>query len=331
MTNSPRIPPFTPRRIEILAFPRAQLLDIAGPLQVFATANALAGDETAPYETRVIAKEPGSITVSAGLTLATEPLPSVGTPADTLIVAGGKGVHDAATDAALADWLRQRAGHVRRLASVCTGAFLLGAVGLLDGKRVATHWDSCARLAEAYPAAKVEPEPIFIEDGALWTSAGVTAGIDLALAMVERDLGRAPALAIARDLVVFLKRPGGQAQFSTALALQHAEGRFGDLHAWMIDNPDANLTVPALAGRAGMSERTFLRRYREETGATPARAVEQLRIEAARRLLEDTATPVKRVAAQCGFGSEETLRRTFLRHLAVSPQAYRERFADAGQ
>ncbi len=236
-------------------------------------------------------------------------------------------MHAAAADPALLHWLRARAKRARRVASVCTGAFLLAAAGLLEGRRAATHWMHCAELARRFPAIRVEPDPIFLRDGAVWTSAGVTAAIDLTLALVEEDAGRALALAVARHLVMFLKRPGGQAQFSAMLALQGAEDRFGPLHAWMAGRLADDLSLPALAAKAGMSERSFCRHYVEATGITPARAVERLRVEAARRLLSDTRLPVKRVAARCGFGSEETLRRSFLRLLAATPQHYRARFS----
>jgi transcriptional regulator GlxA family with amidase domain len=243
------------------------------------------------------------------------------------MVAGGQGVEAAAADPVLLDWVRQRAGRARRVASVCTGAFLLAAAGVLDGRRAATHWSFCADLARRYPAVRVEPDPIFVRDGPVWTSAGVTSGIDLALALVEEDLGRTMALAVARYLVVFLKRAGGQAQFSTALSLQAADDRFGALHAWIGAHLTHDLSLPVLAGQAGMSERSFSRHYAETTGLTPARAVERLRVEAARQLLSESRLPVKRVAQRCGFGSEETMRRSFLRLLEVTPQDYRARFS----
>jgi transcriptional regulator GlxA family with amidase domain len=235
-------------------------------------------------------------------------------------------VEAAAANPALVDWLRQRAKRARRVASVCTGAFLLAAAGVLDGRRAVTHWKDCARLAQRFPALRVEPDPIFLCDGGVWTSAGVTAGIDLALALVEEDLGRAMALAVARHLVVFLKRPGGQAQFSVALALQAADDRFGALHDWIGSHLAEELPLSVLANQAGMSERSFSRHYAEATGQTPARAIERLRVEAARRLLSESRTPVKRIAQRCGFGSEETMRRSFLRLLAVAPRDYRSRF-----
>ncbi|KQU16285.1 AraC family transcriptional regulator [Methylobacterium sp. Leaf94] len=323
-----------PRRIEILAFPGVQLLDVSGPLQVFATANDLAGEAPAPYALRVAAAGGGVVLSSAGLGLATEPLPAAEAPVDTLVVAGGRGVDGAIADG-LAAWVAARAPRARRVASVCTGAFLLGAAGLLDGRRAVTHWTRCDALARRHPEARVEPDPIFIRDGAVWTSAGVTAGIDLALALVEADLGRAAALAVARHLVVFLKRPGGQAQFSTVLSQQVLSpgaggARFEALQAWIADHLAEDLTVPRLAEMAGMSPRGFARHYRAATGLTPARALERQRVEAARRLLAETALPVKRIAARCGFGSEETLRRSFLRQGAVAPGVCRQRFRAAG-
>jgi transcriptional regulator GlxA family with amidase domain len=230
------------------------------------------------------------------------------------------------TDRALVDWITRRASVARRVASVCSGAFLLASTGLLDGRRATTHWSRCADLAEAFPAVRVEQDPIFINDGMFWTSAGITAGIDMALALVEADLGRFAATAVARHLVVFAKRPGGQAQFSAGLALAGTDATFDNLHDWMKRNLRTTLAVPLLAEQAGMSERSFLRHYRQVTGTTPARAVERLRVEAARQALGETALPLKRVARDCGFGSEETMRRSFLRVLAVPPHAYRERF-----
>ncbi|WP_297836450.1 GlxA family transcriptional regulator [Pseudomonas sp.] len=318
------------RTVYLLAFPDVQLLDISGPLQVFATANDLMRKQGHPlsYMLKVVAAEPDAVVSSAGLGLLTSPLPRFDEPCDTLIIAGGRGVDAASEKLELVRWVCAQAAMARRLASVCSGAFLLAAGGLLDGRRVVTHWSRCEELAFRYPTLQVEPDPIFINEGAVWTSAGVTAGIDLALALVEEDLGHEVALAVARHLVVFLKRPGGQSQFSVTLALQKNAGRFAELHAWIAENLSGDLSVAILAERVGMSERSFVRHYRAETGSTPARAIEQLRVEAARRLLGDTGLPIKRVASRCGFGTEETLRRSFLRAVAVTPQAYRERFAE---
>lgn len=326
---SPLIPPIqqTSRRIDVLAFPDVQLLDVAGPFQAFATANRLAQEagHPEPYRLTLVAPGGGPVLSSAPLGLIAEPLPAPETPLDTLVVAGGAGARTE-PDHPLVEWIARRAEVARRVASVCTGAFLLAAAGLLDGKRAVTHWAQCDELAAAFPKVRVQPDPIFINEGAIWTSAGVTAGIDLTLALIEADLGRAAATAVARQLVVFAKRPGGQAQFSAGLALTGADDRFDALHGWINGNLRGDLGVPALADQAGMSERNFLRRYREVTGMTPARAVERLRVEAARQALGGTCLPLKRIARDCGFGSEETMRRSFLRVLSVPPNAYRERF-----
>jgi transcriptional regulator GlxA family with amidase domain len=327
MPNEPQMTP-NPRRIDFLAYADVQLLDVTGPFQVFASANRLA-DETGqsrPYQLQVVSADPGPIESSSGLALVAQPLPPADQPLDTLVVAGGIGVNRVRADPDLVAWVRARAGVTRRVTSVCSGAFLLAATGLLDGRRATTHWSRCAELAAAFPAVRVEDDPIFVNDGAIWTSAGVTAGIDMALALVEADLGRSVATSVARYLVVFAKRPGGQAQFSAGLALAGSDGTFDDLHDWMKRNLRGNLAVPALAEQAGMSERTFLRHYRQVTGVTPARAVERVRVEAARQALGESGLPVKRIARDCGFGSEETMRRSFLRILAVPPHAYRERF-----
>jgi transcriptional regulator GlxA family with amidase domain len=328
MPKSPRFSPTSVRVVELLAFPLVQLLDVTGPFQVFASANDLvreAGGQP-PYDLRVVAQSGAQVMASAGLQLSTRPLPLAGAAVDTLMVAGGQGVEAAAADPVIIEWLQMRATRARRIASVCTGAFLLAASGLLDGRRAATHWSYCAELARRFPKVRVESDPIFVHDGLIWSSAGVTAGIDLALALVEEDLGPALALAVARYLVVFMKRPGGQAQFSTALSLQMADDEFAALHEWINNHLADDLPLPVLADRAGMSERSFSRHYAEATGLTPARAIERLRVEAARRLLSESGLPVKRIYRRCGFGSEETMRRSFLRLLAVTPQDYRSRF-----
>jgi transcriptional regulator GlxA family with amidase domain len=327
--NGPRFPPTSKRIIEVLAFPSVKLLDVTGPIQVFATANSLMKQEgkAEPYVIRVVADGRQHVEASGGVELAVHPLPSLSAALDTLLIAGGEGVAQAAANSNLIEWLRERSSHARRTASVCTGAFLLAASGLLDGRRAVTHWAFCEELARRFPLVRVEPDPIFVKDGSVWTSAGITAGIDLALALVEEDLGRASALAVARYLVVFLKRHGGQAQFSEFLSLQTTEDKFGALHDWISRHLADNLSLPVLAAQAGMSERSFSRHYAEETRQTPARAVERLRIEGARNLLSETRLPVKRISQRCGFGSEETMRRSFLRLLAITPQDYRTRFS----
>jgi transcriptional regulator GlxA family with amidase domain len=326
--NHPRFSPNGRRQIEVLAYPRVQLLDVTGPLQVFASANALMSKagEAEPYTVRVVAGSGSTVEASAGVGLAVHPLPAIGDAVDTLVIPGGDGVNAAADDKVLVDWVGKRAGNARRTASVCTGAFLLAATGVLDGRRAVTHWQFCAELARRFPAVRVESDPIFVRDGPFWTSAGVTSGIDLALALVEEDLGRASALAVARYLVVFFKRPGGQAQFSEVLSLQTTDDKFGALHDWISDHLADDLSLPTLARQAGMSERSFSRHYAESTGLTPARAIERLRVEGARHLLSETRLPIKRISQRCGFGSEETMRRSFVRLLATTPQDYRARF-----
>jgi transcriptional regulator GlxA family with amidase domain len=328
MPKSPRSSPNSIRVIDVLTYPAVQLLDVTGPIQVFASANDIVAESggARPYRLKVVSQSGEGVTASAGVALAAAPLTGGGEALDTLLVAGGEGAEAASENPVLVDWVRERAAKARRVASVCTGAFLLAAAGMLDGRRAATHWKYSTKLAQRYPAVRVEPDPIYICDGDVWTSAGVTAGIDLALALVEEDLGRSVALAVARYLVVFLKRPGGQAQFSAALALQASEDKFGALHDWINRHLSDDLSLSVLADQAGMSERSFSRHYAEATGQTPARAIERLRVEAARRLLAETRSPVKRISQRCGFGSEETMRRSFLRLLAVTPQDFRDRF-----
>ena len=247
MPKTPRFSPKAPRAVEMLIYPAMQMLDVTGPLQVFASANEVVAEKGGPpaYTLRVIASGAGTVSVaSSGLGLTAEPLPDRTCPVDTLIVAGGPGIGAASRDPGILEWLRGRSADARRVASVCTGALLLAKAGLLDGRRAATHWSFCEELARRFPAVRVEADPIFVRDGHVWTSAGVTAGIDLALALVEEDLGHALALAVARYLVVFLKRPGGQAQFSAALSLQQAEDRFGSLHRWIAAHLDGDLSLP---------------------------------------------------------------------------------------
>jgi transcriptional regulator GlxA family with amidase domain len=246
---------------------------------------------------------------------------------DTLIVAGGYGCVAATEDNVLIDWLRKTSAKARRTASVCTGAFLLAEAGLLDGRRATTHWASAEEMSRRYPAVEVDPGPIFLRDGEMWTSAGVTAGMDLALAMVEEDLDREVALTIARHLVLFLRRPGNQSQFSATLACQqpHREP-LREAQRYAVENPAADLSVEAMAERAHLSPRHFARSFRAEVGVTPARYVEHVRLEAARRCLEDSSDPVGAIAASCGFGTPETMRRVFLRALGVGPAEYRRRF-----
>lgn len=323
-----RISPVTPRVVSLLVFPSVELLHVGGPLQVFSVANAILTERGMPlaYDTRVVASA-NAITSTAGLALVAKPLPRKGAGIDTLLVAGGSGVMSAIEDAQLVEWVMRRALKARRVASVCTGAFMLGAAGILNGRRAVTHWEFCDLLSRRFPLTTVDPDPLFIRDGSVWTSAGMTAGIDLALALVEEDLGHALALTVAQRLMVFLKRQGCQTQFNAALTLQASDTRFADLHQWIADNVAGDLSLSRLAERAGMSERTFSRHYRHKIGITPIHAVERLRVEAARKFLLDTHLPVKCIASRCGFGTEETMRRAFLRVQGVGPKEYRNHFS----
>jgi transcriptional regulator GlxA family with amidase domain len=327
--------PKTPYLVVLLAYEGMNLLDLSGPLQVFATTNRLhaRGDL---YRLQVVSAAGGVIQTNAGLPVATASLAQLdaalgqgqGQGIHTLISPGGSTGDVFVGDAALVSWIRRHADQTPRVCSVCTGAFHLAEAGVLDGLRVTTHWDWADRLQRQYPALTVDAEPIFIRQGRVWTSAGVTAGIDLALALVEQDFGPQKAIATARQLVMFIKRPGGQSQFSAPLASQAAgAGRFAELHAWIAANLGADLRVDNLASYVHMSPRTFARAYVAELGRTPARTVELMRLEAARRALEETALPLKRIATDAGYGEEQNLRRVFQRQLGVSPAQYRERFS----
>jgi transcriptional regulator GlxA family with amidase domain len=324
------------RLIVVPAFERAQLLDVSGPVQTFASANEIvteAGGDP-PYRVAVVSRRGGAICTSSGLPLVTQPAGrAIGTVRiDTLIVPGGPGVYEALKDRHIIAWVCRQSVNARRIASVCTGAFLLAEAGLLDGCRATTHWKWCGRLQERYPDVRVEHDPIYVTDGKIWTSAGVTAGIDLSLALVEADLGRSIAMRVARQLVVFLNRPGGQSQFSAPLEAQaavadgNAPNHFAPLHGWIAGHLSSDLRVERLAEQAGMSPRTFARIYAGTMGITPARMVERIRVEAVRRILEETDTPIKRIAAEAGFGQEERLRRAFARQVGTTPAEYRARF-----
>jgi transcriptional regulator GlxA family with amidase domain len=329
--RSSRNPSFVPRQIAILVYPGVQSLDFTGPLEVFAGAQRLieqSGRRERGYEIKLLSVDGRSLETSSGLTVTPHASLAVAPePIDTLIVAGGYGRKRAATDRALLEWIAMTSETVRRTASVCTGAFLLAAAGVLDGRRATTHWASAGELAARYPGVDVDPEPIFLRDGPVWTSAGVTAGMDLALALVEEDLDRDAALQIARHLVLFLRRPGNQSQFSATLSAQEPNREpLREVQRHVVEHPEADLSVEALADRACMSPRHFARAFAAESGVTPARYVEQVRLEAARRHLEDTAESIAAVAHACGFGTAETMRRTFLRALDVGPAEYRRRF-----
>jgi transcriptional regulator GlxA family with amidase domain len=317
--------------IFVACFEGVELLDIAGPTSVFSTASSILGGGKG-YEVRLVAERAGPVVTSSGVTLiAQHALSSLRGAIDTLIVPGGlRGAIEGA--APLVPIVRRLAARTRRLASVCSGAFILSRAGLLDGRAAVTHWAGCEQLRRQHPRCRVEDDRIFVRDGHVWTSAGVSTGIDLALAMVEEDHGAQLALQIARWLVVYLRRPGGQSQFSAPLAAQMAERKgLRDLLLWMTDHIEVDLSIAALAHRANMSERTFARVFTAETGFTPAAYVERLRIDAARRSLETTNRTVKQIARGCGFGTVETLHRAFRRSVGSTPLEYRARFATGSQ
>jgi transcriptional regulator GlxA family with amidase domain len=314
-----------------VTYPDAQVLDVTGPLEVFSRSARWLRDEGRTrglcYEIELLAREPGPVRMSSGLELVASSAYRDAGEIDTLLIGGGIGAVEAARDRELLDWVREREPRVSRLASICTGATVLAAAGLLDGREATTHWSWCERTARDYPAVTVQPDALYVKSGKIWTSAGVTAGMDLALAMVEEDWGRDVALETARELVMFLKRPGGQSQFSSHLAAQEADrDQLRDLQRWILDHFDADLCVERLADRVHMSPRNFARMFVRETGRTPAKFVEVARVDEARRRLEESELPVTAIARDCGFGSAETMRRTFQRRLRVVPRDYRLRF-----
>jgi Transcriptional regulator containing an amidase domain and an AraC-type DNA-binding HTH domain len=321
------------KRIVFLAAPRAQILDVTGPFQIFFRASEIwnrrhPGSPPA-YNVELCSTSTNTLVeTSCGLGLAGSlTYRSLRGRIDTLLVAGGGTMEGPSQDQAVLRWLRMKAKQVRRIGSICTGAFLLAAAGLLDGKRVATHWKWCDDLARRYPDIQVDSDPIFIKDGKFYTSAGITAGMDLALALVEEDLDSELALQVAREMVLYLRRQGGQSQFSAALSLQIAHrSNFQKLHSWVLDHLAEDLSVESLAARAAMSPRNFARVFLRETGTTPAKFVERLRLEAARRMLEETDAGLDEAASDCGFGSAESMRRVFLRILHVTPGEYHSRF-----
>src|SRR5689334_7686451 len=330
-------PPFRrPLRVALFAYPEVQALDLSGPFEMFARATRLLREEgrTHPgYALVVAGAGAGAITASSGFRF----LPDVAYAAlrgdvDTLLVVGGRGVDAQLADPAVLRWLRKMAGRVRRIGSVCTGAFLLAEAGILDGRAATTHWSRAAELARRFARVRVEEDRIWVRDGNVYTSAGVSAGMDLALALIEEDVGAEVALGVARAMVMYLRRPGDQSQYSAPLRLQAAETpSLRELVAWATEHPGGDLSVPALARRVGKSPRQLTRVFRKVLGLAPAEAVEQLRVEAARRALQQSAAGLEEIAARCGFGSAEILRRAFLRALHVTPSAYRARFSAQAQ
>ena len=324
------------RRVVVVAYPRLVLLDLAGPCEVFSMANhlwrTLRPGTADPYAVEVVSlSQELQVCASNGITLvASRPLAGCLDAVDTLLIPGGIDVSAATSSDILLCWLRTMAPRVRRVGSVCTGAFVLAAAGLLDGRCATTHWQDCQQLAHDYPDVSVAADRIYVKDGKVYTSAGVTAGMDLALALVEEDLGRELALKVAQILVMFVRRPGGQSQFSTVLQSQAAERLpLRDLLVWLAEHLGEDLSVEALAARVHMSVRNFSRTFRRELGKTPARYVEALRVEAARRMIEETDSSLTSIAKACGLSSGNSMLRSFLRVLGVAPSEYRERFRPA--
>jgi transcriptional regulator GlxA family with amidase domain len=305
--------------VGFILFPRFQILDAAGPIAAFEVGGRIARK---PYEIRLFADAPGPVRSTAGVSLPAEAL-SAAVGVDTLIIVGGDGVRAAAADETVIAFIQAQAKTVRRVASVCSGTFVLAAAGLLEGRRATTHWSRSASFAQAYPKVRLEPDRIFVKDGSVWSSAGISAGIDLALAMVAEDLGEPIAKAAAQQLVVYRRRPGGQSQFSALLELDRPDGRFARLLGWIRERLAEPLGVERLAREAAMSPRNFARAFLAETGVTPAKAVERLRVEAARERVEAGAEPIDAIAAAMGFGDPERMRRAFVRAFGQPPQALR--------
>jgi transcriptional regulator GlxA family with amidase domain len=345
MNAIPATPALQPRRVAMLIFGGCAALDVAGPLEVFGFAerwlqltgqapgsgfaNHLSGSA---YALTVLARQPGPVTTMSGLQIVAErAIGEADEDIDTLIIAGGMGVEQARKDPDLVAWINGMAGRVRRVASICTGAFLLAESGLLKGRRATTHWNYCHQLAAEFPDVTVEPDRIAVRDGAVYSSGGITAGIDLTLSLVEEDWGRETATMVGRWILVFPNRPGGQSQFSACLMNGlGARQDFRELQDWIVGHPGEELSVETLAARMSMSPRHFARTFEREVGLTPAKFVELARLERARAQLEQTRLPVESIARQCGFSTTEQMRRTFQRALKVSPLDYRARFRYAG-
>ncbi|MBV8496857.1 MAG: GlxA family transcriptional regulator [Gammaproteobacteria bacterium] len=322
-----------PHHVVMLAYPDVQILDVTGPLEVFSRAARWMRDHgirpDLAYRVEVVGPRSGAFHSSSGVRLVAERSYREVMRADTVLVAGGMGYAAARAQAPLLAWLRRMARRVSRLGSVCNGALILAASGLLDGHRATTHWAYLEELSKSIGSG-VCHDAIYVRDGNVYTSAGVTAGMDMALAMLEEDHGAAVALAVARELVLFLKRPGGQSQFSEQLAAQFSEDAgLRELQLWMLAHVGEDLSVPRLAEKVAMSERSFARHFVDGVGVTPGHYVRQIRLTAARRKLEQTDLPLQKIAHGCGFGTAESLRRSFLGTLGVAPGAYRERFRGA--
>lgn len=321
---APGRPSSPDRLVRMLVFDRFEMLDAMGPLEAFATAAGIAGGG---YAVELVSRDGGMVRASSGLAVATTAFRDLIGPAHTFLVAGGSGSIAAGADPAILDYICRAAAEAERVASICTGALVLARTGLLDGCHVATHWNWCDRLSEDHPALVVERDPIFVRSGRIWTSAGVTAGIDLALAMIEEDHGAGLALGTARELVVYLRRPGGQAQFSAELKAQTtSDPVIRRVQQRIVGDPGADLRIETLAAIAAMSPRNFSRVFLAETGVTPAAFVMEARLARACRLLETTSLPIEEVAFRSGFGSDDAMRRVLARQMGVTPRDYRERF-----
>jgi len=323
-------------RVTVFTYPDAQTLDVVGPLEVFARSARWLKDnghcDGDAYDIELIAPVAGPVMMSSGLQLISERSYQDVDSTGTLIVSGGLGYAATARDSEIIAWIKRMESRSERIVSICTGAFMLARAGLLDGRAATTHWNYCSELSARFPSVKVRPDDIFVRQGNIYTSAGVTAGMDLALALIEEDWGRAAALAVAQELVMFMKRPGGQSQFSNILAAQHCSSeRFKELLVWIQTHPGESLDVERLADKIGMSPRNFSRMFTQEMGETPGKYVQRARVEAARRDLEDSRYNTERIALRCGFGSAEVMRRNFVKLLSVSPSDYRSRFQSTAQ
>lgn len=316
-----------PLTVAIVVPPKAQPLDVSGPLSAFREVYRQSQGNIR-YDVRIISTEKSKSIDIDGMTVAADhSIHDVIFPVDTLLIAGTHDYQQAYRMETLSDWLQDQVPYTRRYGSVCTGAFFLAEAGLLNNKKVTTHWQQAEELAQRYPKAEVYPDAIYVQDGPLATSAGVTAGIDLSLKLIEDDYGRDLALKIARRLVVFLRRPGGQSQFSAHLAAQiSSDTRIESVQKWVLDHLNHDLTLPVLAQKAAMSVRNFGRVFRLETGNTPADFVELARVDAAKRLLEDSQIPIQSIAYQCGFTNVDLMRRAFIRRMGINPTDYRQRF-----
>ena len=316
-----------------IAAPGTEILDLVGPLQVFARAADIFSRHNPGslpiYSVEVVATSSRrSLVTNCGLRIiAHKTFREVRGKIDTLLVAGGSAIEHNEINTEVVRWMRKIAGRTRRIGSVCTGAMLLARAGLLDGRRITTHWSWCELLARRCPRANIDPNPIFVRDGNVYTSAGVTTGMDLALALVEEDHGSRLALQVARNLVLYLRRPGGQSQFSAALSLQLTDRKpLRELESWVLDNLSKPLNVPVLAERVAMSPRNFARVFTKEMKTTPAKFVERLRVEAARRRLEESQNSMETIAGECGFGNVNSMRNVFQRALKIAPGQYRRHF-----